>query len=123
MSNARHNSSTLAPRLIANGVLVLFRDSLLHRPKNGPGTQAGKARVLHNLQAHDQNFDAIFSPKTGGKNHILKTIPYLGIVYSDCFYTGNMADNVKGNYGAKFLKAIDFACLKWYYDENRIFPI
>ena len=53
-----------------------------------------------------------FPPKLGKKNHILKTIPYLGIVYSDCFYTGNMADNVKGNYGAKFLKAIDSACLR-----------
>ena len=52
---------TTAPML-----LVLFRDSLLPRPENGPGTQAGKERVLNYLQAHARN-DAIFSPKTGGK--------------------------------------------------------
>ena len=46
--------------------LVLFRDSLLPRPENGPGTQAGNERVLYYLQAHARN-DAIFSPKTGGK--------------------------------------------------------
>ena len=50
--------------------LVLFRDSLLPRPENGTGTQAGKERVLYYLQAHARN-DAIFSPKTGEK-------PYLG---------------------------------------------
>ena len=38
----------------------------LPRPENGPGTQAGKERVLYYLQAHARN-DAIFSPKTGGK--------------------------------------------------------
>ena len=27
--------------------IVLFRDSLLPRPENGPGTQAGKERVLY----------------------------------------------------------------------------
>ena len=36
-------------------------------------------------------------------------MPYLGIVYSECYYNRNMADNVKGNYDAKFLEAIDFA--------------
>ena len=46
--------------------LVLFRDSLLPRPENGPGTQAGKERVLYYLQAHARN-DGIFPPKTGGK--------------------------------------------------------
>ena len=55
----------------SNPRLVLFRDSLLPRPENGPGTQAGKERVLYYLQAHARN-DAIFSPKTGGKK------PYLG---------------------------------------------
>ena len=40
--------------------LVLFRDSLLP-PENGPGTQAGKERVLYYLQAHARN-DDIFSP-------------------------------------------------------------
>ena len=73
--------------MYTNKGLVLFRDSLLPRPENGPGTQAGKERVLYYLQAHARN-DAIFSPKTGGKYHIWKKIPYLGIVYSECFYTG-----------------------------------
>ena len=36
-------------------ILVLFRDSLLPRPENGPGTQAGKERVLYYLQAHARN--------------------------------------------------------------------
>ena len=36
-------------------VVVLFRDSLLPRPENGPGTQAGKERVLYYLQAHARN--------------------------------------------------------------------
>ena len=67
--------------------IVLFRDFLLPRPENGPGTQAGKERVLYYLQAHVRN-DAIFSPKTEGKNHIWKKIAYLGIIYSECFYTG-----------------------------------
>ena len=35
--------------------LVLFRDSLLPRPENGPGTQARKERVLYYLQAHARN--------------------------------------------------------------------
>ena len=35
--------------------IVLFRDSLLPRPENGPGTQAGKERVLYYLQAHARN--------------------------------------------------------------------
>ena len=54
------------PSCRMSGMLVLFRDSLLPRPENGPGTQAGKKRVLYYLQAHARN-DAIFSPKTGGK--------------------------------------------------------
>ena len=65
----------------------MFRDSLLPRPENGPGTPAGKERVLYYLQAHARN-DAIFSPKTGGKTIFGKKILYLGIVYSECFYTG-----------------------------------
>ena len=55
---------------------------------------------------HARN-DAIFSP---GKNCIWKKIPYLGIVYSECFY------NVKGSYDAKFLEAIDFAFKKCYFN-------
>ena len=35
--------------------IVLFRDSLLPRPENGPGTKAGKERVLYYLQAHARN--------------------------------------------------------------------
>ena len=66
--------------------VVLFRDSLSPRPEKGPGTRVGKERVLYYLQAHARN-DAIFPPKLG-ENHIWKKIPYLGIVYSKCFYTG-----------------------------------
>ena len=40
-------------------VIVLFRDSHLPRPKNGPGTQAGKERVLYYLQAHGRNYQII----------------------------------------------------------------
>ena len=66
-----------------------LENSLLPRPENGPGTQAGKERVMNYLQAHARD-DAIFPPKTGGKNHIWKKSPYFGIVYSECFYTGFM---------------------------------
>ena len=41
-----------------------------------------------------------FSPNTGEKP------------YSQCFYTENMAGNLKGNYDAKFLEAIGFAFKK-----------
>ena len=44
------------------------------------------------------------SPKTGEI-----TILRLGVVYLECFYSGTVADNVKGNYDAKFLEAIYFA--------------
>ena len=74
-------------------------------------TQAGKERVLYYLQAHARN-DAIFSPQNWGKNHIWKEIPNLGRVYSQCFYTENMAGNLKGNDGAKFLETTDFAFKK-----------
>ena len=47
-----------------------------------------------------------------GKNHIWKEIPNLGRVYSRCFYAENMAGNLKGNYDARFLEAIDFAFKK-----------
>ena len=56
-------------------------------------TQAGKERVLYYLQAHARN-DAIFPP-TLGENHIWKEIPNLGIVYSQCFYTENIAGKLK----------------------------
>ena len=74
---------------IADAFLVLFRDSLLPRPENGPGTQAAKERVLYYLQAHARN-DAIFPPKLAEKTIFGKKIPHLGIVYSECFYTGYM---------------------------------
>ena len=52
--------------LRTTSLVVLFRDSLLRRPENGPGTQAGKERVMYYLQAHTRN-DAIFFPKLGEK--------------------------------------------------------
>ena len=36
-------------------MVVLFRDALLPRPEKGPGTKAGKERVLYYLQAHARN--------------------------------------------------------------------
>ena len=36
----------------------------------------------------------------------------MGIIHSQCFDTENMAGNLKGNYDAKFLEAIDFAFKK-----------
>ena len=45
--------------------VVLFRESLLPRPENGPEPRREK-RVLYYLQVHARN-DAIFTPKTGGK--------------------------------------------------------
>ena len=40
----------------------------------------------------------------------------MGIVYSARFYTRYMhGDNVKGNYNAKFLEAIDFAFKKCHF--------
>ena len=50
MSIARKNQSVFVGQVSES--LVLFRDSLLPRPENGPGTQAGKERVLYYLQAH-----------------------------------------------------------------------
>ena len=38
-----------------------------------------------------------FFPQNCGKNRIWKQIPNLGIAYSQCFYTENMAGNLKGN--------------------------
>ena len=57
-----------------------------------------------------------FFPQDSGKNHIWKEIPNLGRVYSQCFYTENMACNLKGNYDAKFLEAIDFAFKKYQFN-------
>ena len=53
-----------------------------------------------------------FSPQDSGKSHIWKEIRNLGIVYSQRFYTENMAGKLKGNYYAKFLEAINFAFKK-----------
>jgi len=49
--------------------IVLFWDSLLPCPESGPGTQAGKERVLYYLQAHARN-DAIFPLKLGEKPYL-----------------------------------------------------
>ena len=49
----QHRQQSVARRAVF--YLVLFRDSLLPRPENGPGTQAGKERVLYYLQAHARN--------------------------------------------------------------------
>ena len=93
--------------------VVLFRDSLLPRPENGPGTQAGKERVLHYLQAHARN-DAIFSPKTGGKIKFGKIFLIGHSLFRVLLHWIN-GDNVKGNYNAKFLEAIDFAFKKCHF--------
>ena len=53
-----------------------------------------------------------FFPPKLGENLIWKEIPNLGIAYSQCFYTENMAGNLKGNYDAKFLEAIGLAFKK-----------
>ena len=47
-----------------------------------------------------------------GESHIWKEIPNLGIAYSQCFYTENIAGNFKENCDAKFLEAIGFAFKK-----------
>ena len=46
-----------------------------------------------------------FFPRNWAKNHIWKKIPYLSIVLLHWIH----GDNVKGNYNAKFLEAIDLA--------------
>ena len=81
-------------------IIVLFRDSLLPRPENGPGTQAGKERVLYYLQAHARN-DAIFSPKTGGKTIFGKKDSLFGYSLFRVLLHWIHGDNVKGNYNAK----------------------
>ena len=53
-----------------------------------------------------------FFPQNWGKNCIWKEFPNLGIAYSQCFYTENMAGNIRENYDAKFLEAIGFAFKK-----------
>ena len=40
----------------------------------------------------------------------------MDIVYSEWFYAGNMAENAKVNYDAKFLGAIDFALKKCFFN-------
>ena len=57
--------------------LVLFRDSLLPGPENGPGTQAGKERVLYYLQVHARN-DGFLKPATGfGKTVCYMVVPLI----------------------------------------------
>ena len=92
---------------------MLFRDSLLPRPENGPGTQAGQERVLYYLQAHARN-DAIFSPKTGEKPYFEKDSLFGHSLFRVLLHWIH-GDNVKGNYNAKFLEAIDFAFKKFHF--------
>ena len=94
-------------------LLVLFRDSLLPRPENGPGTQAGKERVLYYLQAHARN-DAIFSSKTGEKPYLEKDSLFGHSLFRVLLHWIH-GDNVKGNYNAKVLEAIDFAFKKCHF--------
>ena len=53
-----------------------------------------------------------FSPKTGGKTIFGKRFLIWAEFIRSLFYTENMAGNLKGNDGAKFLEAIDFAFKK-----------
>ena len=52
-----------------------------------------------------------FPPTNLGGKHIWKNIPYLGIVYSESFYTGNMADNVKGSFWRQLITGLRNATL------------
>ena len=90
--------------------LVLFRDSLLPRPMNGPEPRREKRESC--ITCRRMLGTTPFFPPKLGKNHIWKEIPNLGIVYSQCFYAENMAGKLKENYDAKFLEAIDFAFKK-----------
>ena len=90
--------------------IVLFRDSLLPRPEIGPGTQAGKERVLNYLQAHARN-DAIFSPKTEGKTIFGKTF----LIWAWRIPSAFTLDNVKGNHNAKFVEATHLALKKCHF--------
>ena len=90
--------------------VVLFRDSLLPCPEKGPEPRREKrescitcSRMLGTTPCFPQN---------SGKNRIWKEIPNLGIAYSQCFYTENMAGNLKGNYDDKFFEAIGLAFRK-----------
>ena len=93
--------------------VVLFRDSLSPRPENGPGTQVGKERVLYYLQAHARN-DAIFPPKLGEKPYLEKDSLFGHTLFQVLLHWIHR-DNVKGNYNAKFLEAIDLAFKKCHF--------
>ena len=56
-----------------------------------------------------------FSPQNWGENHIWKKIPYLGIVLFQVLLHWIHGDNVKGNYNANFLEAIDLAFKKCHF--------
>ena len=92
--------------------LVLFRDSLLPRPENGPGTQTGKERILYYLQAHARN--DVISPTKLGKPSLEK-YSFFGHSLFRVLLHWIYGNNVKGNYNAKFLEAIDFAFKKCYF--------
>ena len=112
LKSSYHCTSLHVAKTITN--LVLFRDFLLPRPENGPGTQAGKERVLYYLQVHARN-DAIFSPKTGGKTIFGKKDSLFGHSLFRVLLHWIHGDNVKGNYNAKFLEAIDFVFKKFHF--------
>ena len=93
--------------------VVLFRDSLSPRPENGPGTQAGKERVLYYLQAHARN-DAIVPPKLGEKPYLEKDSLFGHSLFQVLLHWIH-GDNVKGNNNANFLEAIDLAFKKCHF--------
>ena len=70
----------------------------------------GKERVLYCLQAHARN-DAIFFPKLGEKPYLEKDSLFGHSLFRVLLHWIH-GDNVKGNYNAKFLEAIDFAFKK-----------
>ena len=82
--NKRFLISSSSPEIV-----VLFLDSLLPRPENGAEPRREKGESCINCRR--MLGTTPFFPRDWGKNHIWKEIPNLGRVYSQCFYTENMA--------------------------------
>ena len=80
---------------LASESVVLFRDSLLPRPENGPEPRKRESPVLLAGACSERRH---FFPQNWGENRIWKEIPNLGIAYSPYFYTENMAGDLKGNH-------------------------
>ena len=78
--------------------VVLFRDSLLPRPENGPEPRREKRESC--ITCSRMLGRTPFFPPKLGENRIWKEIPNLNIAYSQWFYTD------------KFLEAIGFAFKK-----------